>query len=89
MYVLYLRLVVERKVYMVYLRIWVYAKKQTDVSWWCNMKNVKWVIVLMIIVWLVLSAIEASTMTIISEHIVGWAFLTGSLYMIVYQILQD
>ena len=53
------------------------------------MKNIKWVIVLMIVVLLVLSAIEASTMIIISEHTVGWAFFTGSLYMVVYQILQD
>lgn len=53
------------------------------------MKNVKWVIVLMIVVLLVLSAIKASTMTIISEHTVECAFFTGSLYIIVYQILQE
>lgn len=52
------------------------------------MKNVKWVIVLIVAGLLVLSVIESSTIVIIKEHAVGWAFLTGAIFQTIYLILQ-
>lgn len=52
------------------------------------MKNVKWVIMLIVSGLLVLSIIESSTIAIIGEHAVGWAFLTGAIFQTIYLELQ-
>lgn len=52
------------------------------------MKNVKWVVVLIVVGLLVLSVIESSTIAIIGKHAVGWAFLTGAIFQTIYLILQ-